>query len=104
VNSPNFVHEKKIDKDPQLMHNNVVTANQQHNELSSNLYDLQFKSRELLSDRCLQQIYTKMNGWMQLNKVQGFLHQSEISKDIEHCRRHPTLADRLTSFPLPVSV
>jgi hypothetical protein len=32
------------------MHNNLVTANQQSNGLSSNLYDLQFKSRELLPD------------------------------------------------------
>ncbi|KAJ7819722.1 kinase-like domain-containing protein [Mycena olivaceomarginata] len=34
----------------QMMGNNLRTANQQHNGLSSNLYDLQFKSGELLPD------------------------------------------------------
>ncbi|KAJ7819707.1 TKL/TKL-ccin protein kinase [Mycena olivaceomarginata] len=33
-----------------MMGNNLRTANQQHNGLSSNLYDLQFKSGELLPD------------------------------------------------------
>ncbi|KAJ7861120.1 kinase-like domain-containing protein [Mycena olivaceomarginata] len=35
--------------------------------------------------QCLQQIYAKMNGWTQMNKLQGFLHRIEIFKDIERC-------------------
>ncbi|KAK7061549.1 mitochondrial distribution and morphology protein 10 [Favolaschia claudopus] len=34
----------------QMMGNNLRTANQQHNGLSSNLYDLQFKSHQLLPE------------------------------------------------------
>ncbi|KAJ7833621.1 hypothetical protein B0H14DRAFT_1164608 [Mycena olivaceomarginata] len=34
----------------QMMDNNLRTANKQHNGLSSNLYDLQFKTHELLPD------------------------------------------------------
>jgi hypothetical protein len=33
-----------------MMGNNLRTANKQHNGLSSNLYDLQFKTHELLPD------------------------------------------------------
>ncbi|KAF7352965.1 Mitochondrial distribution and morphology protein 10 [Mycena venus] len=46
--------------------------------------------------QCLKEIYAKMNGWTQMNKVQGFLHQTEISKDIERC--HFMLTDCLASF------
>ncbi|KAJ7814984.1 hypothetical protein B0H14DRAFT_3746787 [Mycena olivaceomarginata] len=35
--------------------------------------------------QCLQQIHAKMNGWTQMNKLQGFLHRIEIFKDIERC-------------------
>ncbi|KAF8211333.1 kinase-like domain-containing protein [Mycena galopus ATCC 62051] len=47
---------------------------------------------------CLQQIYAKMTGWTQINKIQGFLHQTEISRDIQQC--HQLLTDCLASFQL----
>ncbi|KAJ7781460.1 kinase-like domain-containing protein [Mycena metata] len=48
--------------------------------------------------QCLQQIQTTMSGWAQTNKVQAFLHQAEVAKDIERC--HNMLSDCLTSFQL----
>ncbi|KAJ7904313.1 kinase-like domain-containing protein [Mycena olivaceomarginata] len=46
--------------------------------------------------QCLQQIQTKMTGWVNISKVQGFLHQGEIAKDIEVC--HSMLSDCVASF------
>ncbi|KAJ7047567.1 kinase-like domain-containing protein [Mycena alexandri] len=48
--------------------------------------------------QCLQHIQTTMSGWAQTNKVQAFLHQAEVAKDIERC--HNMLSDCLTSFQL----
>ncbi|KAJ6516091.1 kinase-like domain-containing protein [Mycena sanguinolenta] len=48
--------------------------------------------------RCLDEIRTRMSGWTQMNKVQGFLHQDEVSKDIQRC--HVLLSDCLGSFQL----
>ncbi|KAJ7213167.1 kinase-like domain-containing protein [Mycena pura] len=46
---------------------------------------------------CLQQIYAKVNGWTQMNKVQGFLHQDEIVEDIECCHHMLTNSFQLIS-------
>jgi hypothetical protein len=40
-----------------------------------------------LDRRSLRKISAKMDGWLQLNRVQGFLRQAEIAKDIERCHR-----------------
>ncbi|KAF8212000.1 kinase-like domain-containing protein [Mycena galopus ATCC 62051] len=45
---------------------------------------------------CLQKIHAKMDGWAHMNKVQSFLRQDEIVKDIESC--HNMLTDCITSF------
>ncbi|KAF8207497.1 kinase-like protein [Mycena galopus ATCC 62051] len=47
---------------------------------------------------CLQQIFANMTGWIQINKIQGFLHQTEIARDIKQC--HQLLTDCLASFQL----
>ncbi|KAJ6506696.1 kinase-like domain-containing protein [Mycena sanguinolenta] len=33
--------------------------------------------------RCLQQIHDKMQGWMSMNRIEGFLHQDGVAEDIE---------------------
>ncbi|KAF7355140.1 TKL/TKL-ccin protein kinase [Mycena sanguinolenta] len=48
--------------------------------------------------QCLKQVHDKMNSWTLMNRVQGFLHQDEVSKDIERC--HVLLSDCLGSFQL----
>ncbi|KAJ7276197.1 kinase-like domain-containing protein [Mycena haematopus] len=48
--------------------------------------------------RCLEQIHATMHGWTRVNRVQGFLHQDEIAKDIERC--HNMLSDCLASFQI----
>ncbi|KAJ7937244.1 kinase-like domain-containing protein [Mycena leptocephala] len=48
--------------------------------------------------QCLTLISAKMNVWAQTSRVQGFIQQSEIAKDIERC--HNMLTDCLTSFQL----
>ncbi|KAJ6510007.1 kinase-like domain-containing protein [Mycena vitilis] len=48
--------------------------------------------------RCFEEIKTRMTVWTQTNKVQGFLQQKDIAKDIEHC--HHMLSDSLTAFQL----
>ncbi|KAJ7086680.1 kinase-like domain-containing protein [Mycena epipterygia] len=47
---------------------------------------------------CLAQIQTKMATWANLGKVQAFIQQADIAKDIERC--HAMLTDCLNSFQL----
>ncbi|KAJ7179314.1 kinase-like domain-containing protein [Mycena filopes] len=48
---------------------------------------------------CLQHIETTMNGWAaQTTRIQAFLHQADVAKDIERC--HDMLTTCLTSFQL----
>ncbi|KAF8178966.1 kinase-like domain-containing protein [Mycena galopus ATCC 62051] len=53
-----------------------------------------------LNRRCLEQILAKMKEWTQMNKIQGFLHQTEIAKDIDRC--HWMISDCLDRFQ-PIS-
>ncbi|KAJ7431319.1 kinase-like domain-containing protein [Mycena galericulata] len=47
---------------------------------------------------CLLQIQMKMETWTQASKIQAFLHQHEISQDIQRC--HNMLTDCLDAFQL----
>jgi len=69
--------------------------------LGLSLYDKAVANKNITTaiesvTQCLQQIHAKMKGWTQLNKIQGFLHQDEIAKDIERC--HHMLTDCLASI------
>ena len=60
------------------------------------MFSLRIKLNRKPNRRCLQQIHAQIEAHAQMNNVGGFIHQVEISKDIERC--HHMITECLAAF------